>query len=31
MAETFNITLDMDKAKRHSATITACVGEFELP
>lgn len=31
MAETFNIMLVMDKTKRHPATITACVGGFELP
>lgn len=31
MVETFNVTLDADKTKLHSAIITACVGGFELP
>lgn len=29
MAETFNISLDMDKTKRHPATITARVGDVD--
>lgn len=31
MAETFNITLNIDKTKRHSAIIIACIGGSELP
>lgn len=31
MAEAFNNTLDMDKAKMKSTAITDCVSRFELP